>query len=361
MTYKVLLVALPLLVSHLLFSQAEESNEKSDDGSGLIVLPAFFSSPETSVGLGAGGMYYFRTDQDTTTKVSNIQAIFIYTFRNQLLTELPFTFFFNQNKYWLTGSINYYIYPFRYYGQGNNIDFEVFDNYDARYLRTDLNIYRRIAPDLYIGPKFLATRYYSITSDGENGLLTPEVTGFAPGMISGLGVGMILDRRNNLFSPDGGYYIEFSLFKYGKFVGSDYEFSNLWFDARKYVEVGEKKELGFQLVHQSVTGSGIPFYNLASLGGSTMMRGYFSGAYRDQHYTAMQGEFRVHFLKYFVGSAFAGIGTINSRLGSFNNILPSGGVGVRWEIDKQERIRIRLDYAIGKGTSGFYININEAF
>lgn len=358
---RLLLITFCLLSFFTGFSQKEKNREKEDDGKGLIILPAFFSSPETSVGLGAAGMYYFQTEKDSTIKTSNVQVILIYTFRNQLITELPFTFFFDKNNYWLNGGFFYYIYPFRYYGQGNDIDLEIFDNYDATYFRAELNLYRKIRSDLYLGPRFSYTNYFSITSDSENNLLTPDINGFQKGTISGLGMGLIFDRRNNLFSPDKGFYLEMSVFKFGEFTGSDFSFTNYWFDARKYIDIGEKKELGFQFIHQSVTGSDIPFYNLATLGGSSIMRGYFSGAFRDKHYTAFQSEARIYILKMFVGSVFGSMGSIRNSFGKIDNILPSGGVGLRWEIDSKEKIRIRLDYALGKGTRGFYININEAF
>ena len=38
---------------------------------------------------------------------------------------------------------------------------------------------------------------------------------------------------------------------------------------------------------------------------------------------------------------------------------PNYGAGLRWELKK--RVNVRLDYGFGKKTSGFLLNINEAF
>ncbi|WP_158609878.1 hypothetical protein [Klebsiella quasipneumoniae] len=48
-------------------------------------------------------------------------------------------------------------------------------------------------------------------------------------------------------------------------------------------------------------------------------------------------------------------------LSSLNNgrWLPSGGVGYRFEF--KPRVNVRLDYGIGKGSSGFYFQVGEAF
>lgn len=39
--------------------------------------------------------------------------------------------------------------------------------------------------------------------------------------------------------------------------------------------------------------------------------------------------------------------------------LPNYGIGLRWELKK--RVNVRVDYGFGRKTSGFLLNINEAF
>jgi len=40
---------------------------------------------------------------------------------------------------------------------------------------------------------------------------------------------------------------------------------------------------------------------------------------------------------------------------------PSVGTGLRIMIDKAERLNMRLDFGFGDDTSGFYLNVTEAF
>lgn len=40
-------------------------------------------------------------------------------------------------------------------------------------------------------------------------------------------------------------------------------------------------------------------------------------------------------------------------------MLPTYGVGLRWEF--KHRVNIRIDYGFGKHTRGFIFNVNEAF
>jgi hypothetical protein len=40
-------------------------------------------------------------------------------------------------------------------------------------------------------------------------------------------------------------------------------------------------------------------------------------------------------------------------------ILPSGGVGYRWEL--KERVNIRVDFGVGRESTSFSFGLNEAF
>ena len=93
------------------------------------------------------------------------------------------------------------------------------------------------------------------------------------------------------------------------------------------------------------------------------MRGYYEGRYRDRQYLAGQAEYRFPLWWRIGGAAFAGMGDVAPDLGSFtfSSLKPSYGLGLRFMINKEEKVNIRLDYAWGKETSGFYLEITEAF
>jgi hypothetical protein len=61
---------------------------------------------------------------------------------------------------------------------------------------------------------------------------------------------------------------------------------------------------------------------------------------------------------------FAGMGEVyNDGFGfRFDHILPSFGVGLRYDLDPVEKVRIRVDFGIGEdGLNGFYFTFSEAF
>ena len=151
-----------IVIGHLCYAQ-EEKNSR------LIVLPVIFSSPETSLGFGGAAIRYFRTDTSALTKPSNIRAIFIYTLENQMLSQLPIELFLDNNKYWLKIKLNYYLYPFEFYGIGNQIDLKIFDSYDATYFGIEGNALQRFRLSTYLGPIFNFRQYITLKGTSENG------------------------------------------------------------------------------------------------------------------------------------------------------------------------------------------------
>ena len=57
--------------------------------------------------------------------------------------------------------------------------------------------------------------------------------------------------------------------------------------------------------------------------------------------------------------AWMGTGSVAENLSGFSNWLPNFGFGYRFEV--QPRMNLRIDIGMGRETSGFYFNFNEAF
>lgn len=326
----------------------------------FVVLPAVYFSPETSLGFGAVVMYYFRNGKDSTSRPSNVQNIFIYTLENQILCTNPYNIFFKREAYWLRGELDYFLYPYQFYGIGSTIDLDNYEAYTANFMRLDASLLRKVEKDFYLGPSVFYDHYFDIDTKRGGVLETEKLPGSSPGNLFAYGVFVNLDKRNNVFSPFSGYYLEARLLNYEKKLLGNYHFLDVYMDARAYFQPADRWETAFQLYHQTIIHEP-PFYNYAMLGGSARMRGYYRGAYRDQHQTNIQTEVRRYISKKIIASAFGGLGAVSSNFGEYNKLLGSYGVGLRYELDSKEHVRIRLDYAMGNKTSGIYININEAF
>ncbi|WP_312145903.1 hypothetical protein [Brevundimonas sp.] len=60
--------------------------------------------------------------------------------------------------------------------------------------------------------------------------------------------------------------------------------------------------------------------------------------------------------------AFAGVGGVGSNFGDITDeLLPSAGVGLRYEASRKYGVNIGIDYAVGDESSAFYFRIGEAF
>src|SRR6056297_2422846 len=97
--------------------------------------------------------------------------------------------------------------------------------------------------------------------------------------------------------------------------------------------------------------------------GSTL-RGYSTVRYIDDHVAAIQLEYRAAPLLGRIGfAAFAGMGDVFGNLDELQlkRLKLSAGIGIRYLFSRNEKINIRVDYAIGKDSSGDYIDLNEAF
>ena len=350
-----------VLMAITFYASAQDSTDTTATSTqqGLVLLPTIFSSPETGLGVGGAGLYYFDTGNKTGNP-SSWQFAAIYTFKNQLLLINPFQYFDAKDRYWASGEVSFFIFPFNYYGRGTDIDLDEFETYESRYLRFRFQLLRQVREKTYLGPRYWLDHYFAIDTDPEGELQNGTILGSRPGTVSGLGLVGIIDQRNNVFSPSEGYYVEASAVRYSEALAGTFNFNTFNLDARKYFENNNGDEFALQFFHNSTVGN-VPFNYLARLGGGRTSRGYYEGAYNDTHYTNLQAEYRHYLFPKIIGAAFVSGGTVYPNLGEIDTILPSAGFGFRYELKKKEQIRIRLDFAFGRDSFGFYLDFNEAF
>jgi hemolysin activation/secretion protein len=106
----------------------------------------------------------------------------------------------------------------------------------------------------------------------------------------------------------------------------------------------------------------IPFYYYPSLGGNSIIRGYLDGRYIDRYLSAVQAEYRYPIKGRWSGTVFAGAGEVAHNPSEFGkHPRAAAGGGLRYMIDTDERINIRLDLTYNGRQSYAYVNIMEAF
>jgi outer membrane protein assembly factor BamA len=328
----------------------------------VIVLPAVIHSPETKWGFGTGGTMTFHIGKpDVRTRTSNIQLIGLYTSRHQTVLGLDGSLFFPNENYILRMHSSYTYYPDKYWGLGNRTDSHKPVNFSYKQFFVFPQLLRRVYKDLYAGISLEYQRVFHFTYDRNNFYNYDQVKGLQGGIIPGAGALITWDRRNNAFSPTKGEFLEFSA-TFFENRQKDYYYTNYIVDLRKYIETERNQVMAFQVYCNFNSGS-IPILSLASMGGHSMMRGYYSGRFRDKNMVAAQVEYRLHVWKWFGLVGFAGTGQVTNHPENIaiNQFKIAGGVGLRVALQPKERLNLRLDYGVARNSDGFYLTVAEAF
>lgn len=349
-----------LLIDNLGFIKKDTTKNKRFK---VIGLPLFFYVPETKFGGGGAGLVTFRFKKDSiTTRPSSVQFGVAFTQLKQQLVYLPFQLWLKNEAYNVFGEIGYYKYNFFFWGVGNKQDSHLQELYDVKFPRIKFNALKRIAPFTYAGLKYNFDDFRVTRVDSAGLLGKGDITGSNGGIVSSLGIVAKYDSRDNLFYPTKGYFAELSFQVDDKALGSSFNNNRLIFDASTYFTTKFKHTLALNLY--SVIGNGnIPFNQMALLGGTKKMRGFYEGRYRDKNLMMIQTEYRAPLFWRLGAVAFISAGDVSDKLSNFNlsDFKLAYGGGLRVLLDKKQKINIRLDIGWADPKPNFYLTVTEAF
>lgn len=324
--------------------------------------PVVFYTPETLLAFGAFGAFSFQFgEKDSTLNYSQIQFGAAYTLENQLLIYAPFKLYWGENKHYMFGEIGYYKYFYYYHGIGNESLVENEEIYSVNFPRLRLH-YSYMALDKWSFGGAYWVEHFNIKERLDGGLVENSVGGEG-GVTNGIGPLVVYDSRNDVFYPSKGNYFEAKYLQFPDFFGSAYDFGWGSMDFMKYFSLGKTSVLATHLNWQFSTGN-IPFNLMSAIGGTRNMRGYYQGRHRDRGATIAQVEFRQSLPWRFGFVVFGDVGKVYSDADNWatNSLHWTAGAGLRWMLDKERKVNIRLDYGVGdRGNSGFYFTIGEAF
>ncbi|MDP3393229.1 hypothetical protein [Sediminibacterium sp.] len=331
----------------------------------IVPIPILTSTPETGVRFGGALEYFFNAkEKDSEARGSYIHGQLTYSTLGQFEAKATWQVFTKGEKFVFRGAAGYSTYNDRFWGIGNNTVAE--NNYLAQdYSRIFLEsrTYRLLKNQWYIGLKLDYNDVYNVVNAKP---LTPDqndVPGIYGSKTIGLGPAILYEGRDFPFSAHQGAYAEVYFSKNFSFKNNPYDFNTWFLDLRKYYPLTKNSTLAFQLSSIHTTGN-VPLRELPKVGGSVLMRGYFTGRFRDRSFTALQAEYRFHIWRWVYGAAFGSAGLIDDALSSYStdNLLKAGGLGLRFLVNKKNRMFLRLDYARNSTAGGaYYIRLNEAF
>lgn len=334
----------------------EEDHNKRFDFS-IIGGPHYSDDTKFGLGLVASGLY--RVDRnDRSISPSNVSLYGDITTTGAYVIGISGNTLFPQMRYRIDADIYFVHRPSKYWGVGYDAGKhdDHYSEYDNQEMGVKVDFLKKIADNTYFG---IVGNFRNI-----NGKNFDDIS-FLHGeknRTTAVGGGAILsyDSRDFIPNPYKGIYAKIEYIHYPKFFGSTYNSNKMEVVFRYYQKLWENGVLAFDL--QGIFNNGdVPWNMMAFAGGSYQMRGYFPGQYRDKSLIQSQIELRQKIYKRSGAVVWAGAGNVFPKFSDFewSHTLPTFGIGYRWEF--KNRVNVRLDYGIGKGQSGFYFNINEAF
>ena len=249
---------------------------------------------------------------------------------------------------------------YRFYGVGNDqnelgISLDILQEMPLYFASGTYRVWKK----LYVG-----LGYTGGTVDTHAELIIPDPNLVNP--IGGLDIGAWMiplewDSRDHEQFPREGWKIDGRAMFYSDSSGSDFDAETYKIAANYYHPIGERNVLASRVMMRWTEGDA-PFFLKSSFGGSTDLRGYASGRFRDRMMYAAQTEYRWQFSDRWIFTGFVGVGEVADRFSNFgNNFLPAVGLGTRFVLSKEHRVGLSFDVATGTEGTEVYVGVGEAF
>jgi hypothetical protein len=338
----------------------------SAERSRFIAYPTIAFTPETSWEFGVSTLLVYHARQDTSNRLSELNAFAFVTLEQQYGLWLDHALYSDQNDWFFLGRLRYQHFPLRYYGIGSSTPSEHTAIAQGDYLLWRERILRRTWRSFYMGLQIdyqrLDRARFRWTDPDRPQVLPSGAEGTAN---LGLGLGIVYDQRYNVLNVREGFFGEIAWLAYRPAWWSDRSFSTTFVDLRYFIPVVRREVLALQGIGVFTRGNP-PFNQLALIGGETMMRGYYLGRYRDMNLAAIQAEYRwlpFAFSRRWGAAVFCSSGGVfgEGAWPAMTDLRLAGGGGVRFLLFPRKDIYTRFDFAFTREGTGMYFYIGEAF
>ena len=328
---------------------------------GAMLIPVVRSTPTLGFGLGGVGAMMFR--MDSASSPSGIGVGGVYSVSRSWMVGIGGRVKFREDHYHAIAGLAVYDVRYDFFGVGTdagNADQSI--KLIQRGNGDVLALVRRVAHQLYVGPRFryawVSTKLEDDTASALRTLALQDPS-FAT---SELGAVAEYDSRNDELYPQRGALGHFSAMYARDAFGSNNSFDAYegWFN--NYLSMGKGSVLAWRVSGCSA-GAKAPFTELCLFGLQSDLRGYLGGRYRDRTMFATQAEWRSPITDRFAYALFAGVGGVAPAFSSFSSsdLLPSGGLGLRYLAFPTRHVNLGADYAFSKNNGAFYLRVGEAF
>lgn len=322
-----------------------------------------YYSPETRLGFGVLMAANINMGDEVTTTTSYFQSSFIYTLNKQFEFSNKGRIYSPNNTRVFQYRFQYAFFPEYFYGYQTEQPENFKELIEYNRVGIELRQYWSIGRHMYAGVFGRLYRIYNLEAPVDGSLTTLQPPGYGGYTVAGLAPAFHIDSRDNQVYPRKGFYLELLWAAYPSAI-SDFTYGNVRLDARwfKALYFLSDDVLALQLLLNLNAGN-IPFRDMADVGGSNTMRGYYTGYYRYKNLYALQAEYRFMMHKYFGFALWLGGCAASEDWNTpfLHSLKPNAGIGLRIRINQKDKLNLRADYGFGKNQSGLYLDAAEAY
>jgi hypothetical protein len=335
---------------------------------GFLAVPVIITEPAVGYGGGLFGAYFHK--KSTRENTINRPDISI---GGGGLTENGTWFaggghlgFWNEDRLRYTGFL-FYANPkiTFYFGRDLGIETPVNTNLEFWFLLQKL-AFRLGRSNWFIGGEYM---YYS--SDVGFVATDKPVIDFILGKLeqrlvnSGLGISVLLDKRDNIYTPNKGIYWETTTRYFPEWLGTTKAYGAVSSDLKFFFQIIEEDLYLALKNHTSFVYDNAPFFTFPFVN----MRGVKALRYQGEFINTLEAEARFRVYRRWSLLGFGGVGLVSSTLEDLemDESVWAGGTGFRYMLARLFNLQAGLDFAwsekdelTGKNQFAFYITVGSA-
>jgi hypothetical protein len=319
---------------------------------GFLIVPSIITEPAVGYGI-AGGAVYFHSSYSAKKGPPSMTGVLGGATQNGTWFAGAFHLgFWNHDRIRYMGAIARTSANVGFYGSGNIgiLDTKSVNlNLDAWFFAQQIK-FRLSESDFFIGGRYIYVKTDNTFSIPIN---IPEFEGIQfSSKLSEASVVIDYDSRNNIFTPDKGFFLECSGTYSDTWMGGEAFYGRISMKLIGYFPAGNKLVIGLRNESTYCLGA-VPFYArpIVNLRGAPLMK------YQNKNTTVMEAEANWNVYRRWYLLGFTGIGNAFSDFKSFDTgkSVRSVGAGYRYLIARKFGAQMGMDFAKSPDDFAFYI------
>jgi len=316
----------------------------------------------------AGALAYLRYrpahfDRLTSKNIFYISTI--YSQKKQFNFLFQPTIYFQDGLYRSFSELQYKKWPSEFYGIGMNSNRDISEKYTSEEIKLKSDLTRIVSDNWELAFCYEFVNHQLVKLEDNKLLASGNIPGSQNSSTSGAGLKVTLNSSNSESYPTKGSIYSLQIMNYSKHIGSDYKFSSITLDLRKYFEIDNQNILAVQSYFSSINGD-VPFHQLNYMNDN--MRAITSNLFIDQNVYVFRMEDRFFhwndgFKKRLGLVIFAELGEVASEIAKFNleQFQFNYGLGFRYSFFLDDRMNARLDIGFGEVKASISMATGEVF